>query len=231
MLARVCVLRTPSGGPRVLERRDAVLAELARALDAGRGRGARAQSCPPLTGEGLVGAVSTVLYRRLARDSGEPLRDLFGELLQLILLPYRGAAAARRERGRGAPESTRAGGADGADGADGAGDGGTRGALRQPDPLAGLPMRLTYRTARVLEAIARAPHSSNRTIGAAAEIADPGQISRLLARLERLGLAHNTRQGQAKGEPNVWVLTDTGLRVARNISAPAERPNDKGVDR
>jgi DNA-binding MarR family transcriptional regulator len=79
-------------------------------------------------------------------------------------------------------------------------------------------MRLTYRTARVLECIAEAPLASNRTIADHAGIADPGQISKLLRRLERLGLMVNTGGGHQSGEPNAWKLTPLGGEVARRLS-------------
>ena len=46
---------------------------------------------------------------------------------------------------------------------------------------------------------------------------DPGQISKLLRRLERLGLLVNTGAGHAKGEPNAWALTDKGQQVTHSI--------------
>jgi Mn-dependent DtxR family transcriptional regulator len=82
-------------------------------------------------------------------------------------------------------------------------------------------MRLTYRTARVLEAVAelggRGSSPSNRMVADAAGVSDPGQISKLLARLERLGLLAKAEDGHAKGEPNVWALTGKGARVAQSI--------------
>jgi DNA-binding MarR family transcriptional regulator len=77
-------------------------------------------------------------------------------------------------------------------------------------------MRLTYRTARVLEGIAEHPGASNREAGNYAGIPDPGQVSKLLARLERLGLLAKGAV-RAKGEPNAWALTPQGVQVAQNI--------------
>jgi DNA-binding MarR family transcriptional regulator len=85
--------------------------------------------------------------------------------------------------------------------------------------LATLPMRLTYRTARVLETIAEQPGVSNRLVGEYAGVSDQGQISKLLARLERLGLIENAGEGQRAGEANAWRLTGTGERVAQSIRA------------
>ena len=78
-------------------------------------------------------------------------------------------------------------------------------------------MRLTYRTARILEGIAEHPGSSNREAAQRAGIADAGQVSKLLARLERLGLLANRGSGRVKGEPNAWSLTAKGETIARSI--------------
>jgi hypothetical protein len=93
------------------------------------------------------------------------------------------------------------------------------------DPLAGVPMRMTYRTARVLEGVAEHPGASNRQLSDYAGIADQGQVSKLLTRLERLELLTNSSAGHAKGEPNAWQLTAKGQRVVRGIRmhSPRER--------
>jgi hypothetical protein len=82
-------------------------------------------------------------------------------------------------------------------------------------------MRLTYRTARVLQYIAERPLASNRMVGDHAGVTDPGQISKLLRRLERLGLTANTGGGHLNGEPNAWKLTALGGQVARRLSLAA----------
>ena len=86
------------------------------------------------------------------------------------------------------------------------------------DPLRDVGMRLTYRTVRVLMSVAANPGSSNREVGAAAGMDDQGQISRLLARLQRLDLIHNTRAESARGAPNAWGLTERGWSVQRAIA-------------
>jgi chromosome segregation and condensation protein ScpB len=45
------------------------------------------------------------------------------------------------------------------------------------------------------------------------------QISKLLRRLQSLGLIANTGQGQVKGEPNVWTLTQRGSEVEQALRA------------
>ena len=207
-LARVCLIQALRGGPQVLERREEILAGLAAVIDAGRLEGARGGECTPLTAEGLVGAAVAIVYARLLRRDSRPLTDLLGELMGMIVLPYLGPAAARREQARPAPTVARAGTA------------GLESTPRAPhaeDPLRGVPMRLTYRTALVLQGIAEHPTASNRTVADYAGVVDQGQISKLLARLERVGLLANTGQGHAKGEPNAWTLTVRGEQVVQSI--------------
>jgi hypothetical protein len=79
-------------------------------------------------------------------------------------------------------------------------------------------MRLTYRTVRVLTAVAANPGASNREIGLGAGMEDQGQISKLLARLQRLALIHNTRSAAARGAPNAWGLTERGWSVQHAIA-------------
>ncbi len=217
VLARVCVVQALRGGPRVLARREEVLARLAAVLDEGRGESSARVSveCPPLTAEGLVGAVLAIVYARLAGSEREPLTGLLGELMGMIVLPYLGPAAARREQARPVPPllPVPARGA------------GTR-VIAQRDPLEGIPMRLTYRTARVLEVIAERSGPSNRVVAERAGVADQGQISKLLARLEGLGLLRNTGAGHTHGEPNAWRLTPLGERVIEHLSLSGDFHQD-----
>lgn len=79
-------------------------------------------------------------------------------------------------------------------------------------------MRITYRTVRVLMTIAADPGASNRRIAAEAGISDQGQVSKLLARLEHLGLIENRGEGPVKGAPNAWALTARGVQVQQAIT-------------
>jgi AcrR family transcriptional regulator len=85
------------------------------------------------------------------------------------------------------------------------------------DPLDGLGTRVTYRTLRVLTAIAERPGASNREIAGVAGISDQGQISRLLGRLERLAVVERVGARPARGEANAWRLTAWGEEVKRAI--------------
>jgi AcrR family transcriptional regulator len=212
-LARVCVVQVLRGGPGVLARRDEVLARLAEELDEGRGGGARGAQCTALTAEGLVGAAFGIVYARLLRGERMPLTGLFGELMGMIVLPYLGPAAARREHVRPGPGLVSVADVEPTPVESHGGR----------DPLAGRGMRLTYRTARVLACIADEPGASNRIVAEHAGVADAGQISKLLRRLERLGLVVNTGGGHQSGEPNAWRLTALGRQVAGGLSIDAGR--------
>ncbi len=211
-LARVCVVQSLRGGPDVLRRREEILSRLTFVLDEGRQAGAsssRGGGVTELTAEGLIGASLAIVYARLQREAGTPsLTGLTGELMSMIVLPYLGAAAARRELTCLVPVVAESGAP---------GDASLSVASSGGDPLAGVPMRLTYRTALVLGCIAQEPGASNRVIGDLADVSDQGQISKLLARLERLGLIANTGDGHLKGEPNAWRLTPKGAQVERSI--------------
>jgi AcrR family transcriptional regulator len=211
-LARVCVVQAVRGGPVVVYRREQILQGLAEVIDEGRFAGSRGGGCSPLTAEGLVGAGFAIVYTRLLRGEREPLGGLLGELMGMVVLPYLGPGAARREQTRRAPVVL-------------GGPAGRLGSGRpMGDPLEGVQMRMTYRTARVLEGIAEHPGSSNRMVSDYAGIQDQGQVSKLLARLLRLGLVTNSGDGHAKGEPNAWRLTFKGEQVAQSVRL--HRPNE-----
>jgi AcrR family transcriptional regulator len=199
-LARLCVVDALGGGPRVLGERARSLAQLRKVIDQGRSAGASRREPPGVTAEGVIGAVFAVIHTRLLERSAKPYIGLHGSLMSMIVLPYLGARAASRELSRPAPQVRRR-------------------AKTEPgvgkDPMAGLDMRLTYRTVRVLTAIREHPEASNREVANGAGIADQGQISKLLSRLEGLGLIENVDQTQSKGAPNQWCLTERGERVER----------------
>jgi AcrR family transcriptional regulator len=200
-LARLCVVEALGAGGRVLERRSEVLDELAQVIDRGRLATSATRNPPEITAEGVVGAIFAVLHTRVLEGGKESLTDLLGPLMSMIVLPYLGAKAASRELSRPPLEISR--------------DKRSGGPTRSRDPLEGLNMRLTYRTVRVLMAIAEHPGASNREIAEGSGIVDQGQISKLLGRLARLNLVENLGEGQEKGTANAWQLTACGAQVER----------------
>jgi AcrR family transcriptional regulator len=202
--ARLLVVGSLGAGATALERRRHVLVGAIALVDEGRNEIKAGEELPPLAAEGIVGGVLSVLHSRLLGAENEPLSDLTGALMSMIVLPYLGSAAARRELARPVVRVPRPV------------------AAVDSDPLRDLGMRLTYRTVRVLLAVAATPGGSNRQVADGAEIADQGQISKLLMRLRGLGLIENTGIGSVRGAPNAWVLTPKGWEVqgalARNCA-------------
>ncbi|HEY5195191.1 MAG TPA: TetR family transcriptional regulator [Solirubrobacteraceae bacterium] len=192
---QLLIVGSLGAGNEALERRRRGIAQMISLVDEGRKEAKASTELPPLTAEGIVGGVLSVLQARLLDDNSGQLVELSGPLTSMIVLPYLGPAAARKELARRVPHPPR------------------QPPVAGPDPLRDLGMRLTYRTVRVLLATAATPGGSNRHIADASGISDQGQISKLLARLHRLGLIDNTGAGSVRGEPNSWVLTDKGWEV------------------
>ncbi|HEY1687253.1 MAG TPA: TetR/AcrR family transcriptional regulator [Solirubrobacteraceae bacterium] len=248
VLALVCLVESQRAGGRVQRVRQQMIERIVEVIDEGRSLGARSSTAGELTAEALVGAATSVIAARLTETTGAragtdtakegrldasdvprvcasdtlnaaSLRGLLGELVGMIVLPYKGPAAARREIKRplpSVPAIELAGSSSRAVGA---------------EPLASLPIRLTYRTALVLQTVAmltaEGSGASNRQIGEGAEISDPGQTSKLLSRLEAHGLLENAAAGNlARGEANQWQLTATGAQLVRSITAQPDAQHE-----
>jgi AcrR family transcriptional regulator len=202
-LRRLVFVEALGAGPRVLERRGQVLELLQGAVDRGRAGVKVGRQLPPLTAEGVVGAAFSVIHARLLEQHHEPLTGLLNPLMATIVLPYRGHAAAARELARPAPEprsvSSRL-------------DDGGAPVRRVGDQSQFIEFRPTHRTQMVLAAVAGHPGASNREVSDRARVSDQGQISKLLARLEGIGLLQNTG-GHTQGVPNAWELTPRGEEI------------------
>jgi AcrR family transcriptional regulator len=205
-MARLLIVESLGGGQRALERRRQVLSELIATIEEGRAQskakpGADPPADPPsVTAEGIVGAVLAVLYGRILGNDPRPLVELTNPLMGMIVLPYLGPAAASGELERPVPHAQ------------------PRPQRTNGDPLRELQMRLTYRTVRVLLALAANPGSSNRMLAESAGITDQGQISKLCRRLRGLGLIENPHIDPGPGESNAWTLTKRGEEVQRAIA-------------
>jgi AcrR family transcriptional regulator/DNA-binding MarR family transcriptional regulator len=207
-VARMCVIDTLRAGPAVLQRRRGVLDVLTVAVDEGRAEARQGNEPLPLTAEGVVGGALAVVHARLLEtpplgvppNTGPRLAELVNPLTAMIVQPYLGPAAARRELERPAPKASVAV-------ANGA-----------KDPFKGLSIRFTYRTARVLATIAEDSGASNRMIAENAGINDDGQTSRLLRRLQDAGLIENLGEGHTRGEPNAWWLTERGEAIHATLA-------------
>jgi hypothetical protein len=208
-IANVCLVESRRGGGVALEYRQRVIDGLVEIVDQGRGQDSVSSDVADLTAHGAVGGVLEVLYSRLLKAPTEPLREMVGQLTGMIVLPYLGVAASQREQRRRVPV---------AKSFDVVSDGQV--STAGSDVLAALPMRMTFRTANVLQALAEHPGQSNRGVADLVGISDQGQISKLLSRLARLGLLSNAG---VVGERNRWELTATGSRVTRSIKSYAQQ--------
>ncbi len=203
LLGSLLVVDALGAGPHVLERRARVLEALIAGVDEGRAEAPVGEELPPLTAEGLVGAVLAVVHARMLERERRPLLAIANHLMGMIVLPYLGPSALAEELAQPVPRVPR------------------KPARAPEDPLDGLGLRLTYRTLRVLAAVATHPGGSNRLVADTAGVHDQGQMSKLLSRLESIGLIANSGQGHTKGEPNAWTLTPRGREVEHSVKIPS----------
>jgi AcrR family transcriptional regulator/DNA-binding MarR family transcriptional regulator len=192
----------------VFELRSRVLETLRAVVEEGRSQARQGRVPPSLTAEAAVGGAIAVIQSRLRKKRQGRLLALTSPLMAMIVLPYLGPAAAAREQERSPPKPAAP----------------PKPAVAERNrrsPLESLDMRVTYRTLRALAAIAAQPGASNRDLAAAAEISDQGQISKLLTRLENLGLIQNTADGSSKWRPNAWRLTALGEELGRAMGPVA----------
>ena len=190
--ARLLLGRSPFDGKAEFERRQQPLQALALVLVTETQTEEKNSGWfvpwPELTAELVVGGIVSVLRMRICEGAHEPLVELAPSLMAFIMANYPGSSAKLKA------EQT----------AD------TNYVAQQ---LQRLPVRVTYRTTRVLKAIGDAPGLSNRDIAEAAGLSDEGQTSRLLRRLEQRKLVQNVGVGHAYGGANAWLLTAYGQRV------------------
>jgi AcrR family transcriptional regulator len=200
-LARLCV-KQALGSPASLNGSRETLDQLMGLIDEGRTASRASRKPPPLAAQGVVGAVLGLIYARLTARDSRSFVELLNPSMSMIVLPYLGAAAARKELARPVP---------------------TRSPPRRKpkptsDPWRHVSLRLTYRTLAVLEAIGAEPGLTNTEVAQRAGVADQGQISKLLKRVASHGLAENFGAGRAQGKANAWRLTADGHALL--VSAP-----------
>jgi DNA-binding MarR family transcriptional regulator len=197
-LARYLVVQSAQSGPAVLAARRGVLDRLARVLDDER---APSRAYPPaLTADAVVAGALGVIDRQLSRRHPGSMVELAGPLMSFIVLPFLGARAARRELSRPLDVTD---------------------ATVKPsvtlDLLQDPGRHLNHsRTVRVLSVMGADPGLNNRGVARRAGVKDEGQMSRLLSRLERLGLIENTRDARTTAA-KAWQLTASGQELETAI--------------
>ncbi len=202
LFARICLVEAHAAGPAALDQRARELATLTPLLDAGSSRALRDGDLPSVIAEATVAAVTGLLRNRLVADEAPPFILLLGQLVAVVTLPYLGAESAAREmdkatlvaqsimRDRSCRHST--------------GDTQIPAELRAPG---------AYRMRASFLYIAEHPGASNQEVATGIKLRHLGQMSKLLARLESLGLL--TKRVGGAGRPNAWLLTHRGEHVVR----------------
>lgn len=149
---------------------------------------------PPLIAESTVGGAISIIQARLVEHDTTPLVELLNPLMSMIVYSYLGSSAARKELNRSIPAVVK---------------GRERPQLAPESPFKDLPIRITFRTARVLGIVGAQPGASNRGRPKLRRHR-PRPDVQATTRLEGSGLIENRGQGQVKGEPNAWQLTERG---------------------
>jgi AcrR family transcriptional regulator len=203
-LARVWMIESITAGSWALEHRERRVAELTEVI-AGHWEAPSARPAShPMVATAVMAAVIAAIQRHLATDPTKRLLDLLGPLMGIATDPFLepGQVFAEIRAGEQLASEISSG-------------------LRQP---AGLPVDGTveiprlllhpnaHRARRCISFLSQNPGASNREIGAGSGITAHSQISQLLMRLERLGVAN--RKKARPGRPNDWTLTAYGTTVA-----------------
>jgi AcrR family transcriptional regulator len=199
-LARLLVVDSLEAGDRVLGRRARVLAELAGLVEAGRKEASDGHGIA-LSAEEVVHAAVSVVEARIRASGTIRLAELANALMAMLVLPYHGLPASARELTvplpTGEPDRKRTS---------------PRPAYIEPDP------RISPRSLELLRAVGEAPDASNRALSRRTGVADEGQISRMLGRLEQMGLVSNRRPGRAGR--NAWTLCAKGAQLLSATPRP-----------
>ncbi len=208
LLARVCLVETLAAGPAALAQRAHELAALNPLVNAGRAQAPEGNHPPAMTAEAIVAAVAGVLHTRLVTGVAPPFVELLGPLVGVVTAPYLDPQSVAREIDKAArlaesilrerssrPLQTSS-----------SGDTQIPATLRAPG---------AHRARASFLYIAEHPGASNQDVAAGIELRHHGQMSKLLTRLESLGLL--AKRAGGAGRPNAWSLTPYGERVAQRL--------------
>jgi len=98
-LARLCIAHALAS-PTVLTQRRDVLDKLTRIIDEGRRAGRASRNPPPLAAQGVLGGALGLIHAQLSARDQRSLVEALNPLMSLVVLPYLGASAARKEQYR-----------------------------------------------------------------------------------------------------------------------------------
>jgi AcrR family transcriptional regulator len=94
-LTRVVMIESQSAGPKAVARRTAALGRFGETLRAGRQEDVRESELPDPLEDILLGGAIWMINKQLVSDESR-VEELLPELLEFIIAPYRGNAAARK---------------------------------------------------------------------------------------------------------------------------------------
>ena len=196
VLARIWFVESLAGHSAVLEERARAMSSMADVIHLGSSVASEVRRPSYLVAEATVGGMAHIVHTRLTRANEEPFTTLAGSFMYLLTLPYLGQVRAKAELRRAPMPVSR-----------------QRPPAQRPrldESLRDTKIRLTYRTIRALGAISDRPGESNLGVSSRVWHQRPGPVSKLLSRLQALGLIENRGQGSPLGLPNAWYITTHG---------------------
>lgn len=212
-LVRVCLMEAQAAGPRVRGHRERILKAF-RALVVERIE-SEVSPVSQLAPEGVLASVVGIVGARLIAPEPQPLIELLGPLMGIIVGPFMDEAQVASEIAKGDELAQQilaeraqlpAPGTDELELAD----------VEIPAMLRNARAQRARMCVRYLAAQGRKGISpSNREIAAGIGIANEGQISKLLIRLERGAVVSKFSHGV--GRPNAWRLTPYGEELAAHF--------------
>ncbi|HWG30242.1 MAG TPA: TetR family transcriptional regulator [Steroidobacteraceae bacterium] len=207
LLARVWFVETLAAGAWALEHRSRHIAALTTTITERFPLPEGAVS-NPLAPAAVMESILGIVHSRLVTGSDEPFIELLGPLMALISAPYLGADAALVEIARGEVH---------AEAVITARD--ERLAPTGEHEPVTVPSNLrdprAFRVRQCLRHLAAHPGASNREVARAIGITRQEQVSRVLARLQGLGLL--VKRAAPPGGANAWSLTPRGMQVTRAL--------------
>jgi hypothetical protein len=211
LLAKVCLVESLAGGPIVLARREHELRALRPLIDAGREYASVRKASHALSAEATIASVAGILHTRFITGEAPPFIQLLWPLSRIVLATHlterskqmRAAERLAQTLVKRPPDRPQV-------------------ALPVADPLpASLFKPQAFRARQCLLFLADHPGASNQQVAAGIGLAHHGQMSTLLARLQREALL--VKQAGGAGRPNSWSLTAGGEQVSHALRGSGVR--------
>jgi AcrR family transcriptional regulator len=207
-LARVCLVEVQTAAPAVREHRERIL-QAFRALVVQRIQG-EVSHASPLAAEGTHASVIGIVNARLNSPQQQPLIELLGPLMGIIVAPFMDETHIAREiqRGHDLAQQIIA----------------RRSVSPQPPSDANVAAQIpdfllnarAHRARLCLLYVVERPGASNQQVGDGIGVSHRGQVARLLKRLAAFGLV--TKHPGGPGHANAWTPTTTGQHMAHALT-------------